>query len=340
MTRARMIMVAVALVGLLALAYGLLVAPRAVAHGWLSAFLLMSTAPIGAIAWLLVHRLTGGRWGDELAPQLKALAGLTPLIAVAFAPLALMLRYLYPWAADPTTLPHGVAYYLNQPLFVIRSALALAFWWFASARLLRDDVRPRTAAIGLLLHGVAITMVSYDWILSLQPRYGSTAFGANLAFEQMLTSLSVAAIMARRRGGPAVPGLGGLMLATLLGVFYLQIISYVVDWYGNLPDKAQFYADRDGAWSIVLLVALVVGALAPCGLLLFKRVRERADLLAAAGALCIFGVTLDLLWFVAPKGGAWWMGAFGVALVALVCAAAALTGYRYGTAHAEARHVG
>jgi hypothetical protein len=287
-----------------------------------------------------VHCLSGGRWGDELAPQLNALAGLTPLVAMAFAPLALLLRYLYPWAIDPTTLPHGVAYYLNQPLFVIRSALALAFWWFASTRLLRDDARPLTAAIGLLLHGVAITMVSYDWILSLQPRFGSTAFGANLAFDQMLTALSVAAILSWRREGRAVPGLGGLMLATLLGVFYLQIISYVVDWYGNLPDKAQFYAERDGAWSIVLLAALVGGALAPCGLLLFKRVRESAELLAVAGALCIFGVALDLCWFVAPKGGPLWIVAFAAALLALLCAAAALVGARYDATHAGARHAG
>lgn len=339
MTRARTIMIGVALLGLVALAYGLLVAPRAVAQGWLAAFLVMASAPIGAIAWLLVHRLTGGRWGDELAPQLKALASLTPLVAVAFAPVALTLHFLYPWAADPTTLPQGVAYYLNEPLFVVRSALALAFWWLASARLLRDDMRPLTAAICLLVHGVAITMVSYDWILSLQPRFGSTAFGANLAFAQMLTALSVAAIMSWRRGACAVPGLGGLMLATLLGVFYLQIISYVVDWYGNLPDKAQFYADRAGARSLVLVVALVVGALAPCGMLLFKRVRERADLLAAAGALCLFGVSLDLLWFVAPKGGAWWPAAFGAALLALVCAAAAIAERRDQDARAEARHV-
>jgi hypothetical protein len=43
MTRARMIMAGVAVLGVVALACGLLVAPRAVAQGWLTAFLVMST---------------------------------------------------------------------------------------------------------------------------------------------------------------------------------------------------------------------------------------------------------------------------------------------------------
>ena len=40
--------------------------------------------------------------------------------------------------------------------------------------------------------------------------------------------------------------LGGLLIATLLGVVYLEFMTFVVAWYGDLPDKAAWFLKRAG----------------------------------------------------------------------------------------------
>ena len=70
-------------------------------RGWLFGFAIWSCDPIGAMTLLLIHRLTGGRWGYAIAPVLRPLAAMMPLVAIAFVPVLTGLRSVYPWAADP-----------------------------------------------------------------------------------------------------------------------------------------------------------------------------------------------------------------------------------------------
>jgi hypothetical protein len=55
-----------------------------VARGWLVAFVFWSGIPAGSLVLLLIHRLTGGRWGERLAPALRPAAGAAPLALLAF----------------------------------------------------------------------------------------------------------------------------------------------------------------------------------------------------------------------------------------------------------------
>ena len=48
------------------LAVGAILNARAVAQGWLIAFVFWSGIPIGSLVLLLIHRIVGGRWGDEV----------------------------------------------------------------------------------------------------------------------------------------------------------------------------------------------------------------------------------------------------------------------------------
>src|SRR5581483_6737114 len=62
---------AAAAAGLVALA---VVQPKSAAAGWLVGFLFWSQLPIGSLVLLLIHALTGGRWGESLRPALAPTA--------------------------------------------------------------------------------------------------------------------------------------------------------------------------------------------------------------------------------------------------------------------------
>lgn len=74
-------------------------------RGWLLAFAICGSMPIGSMTWLLIHRLTGGAWGIAAAPVLRPAAAMSPFLIAAFAPVLAGLNRIYPWAADPARFP-------------------------------------------------------------------------------------------------------------------------------------------------------------------------------------------------------------------------------------------
>ena len=46
--------------------------PRLAAAGWLIAFIYVSAVPLGCLELMMIHRLTGGSWGDELTADAGA----------------------------------------------------------------------------------------------------------------------------------------------------------------------------------------------------------------------------------------------------------------------------
>lgn len=298
----------------------------AVVRGWLVAWLVWSAIPVGSLVLMLIHRVTGGRWGEALAPALRPAAALVPLAALAFLGVALSLPALYPWAADASAVKPGIAeLYLDPALFDLRAAVALVGWSVLALLCLAGRCGPLAAALGLGFYGLTISLVAVDWILSLEPHFTSSAFAANFALHQILAALAWAAVA-------SPPGLdekrasdlAGLILATLLGVLYMSLMSYIVAWYGDLPEKSVWYLKRGtGAWIAVLLASLAAGGILPFAALLFARVRQSAASLRVVGLLVLIGVALHFAWYVLPayEGGAGSAAAFavpGLVLLALL----------------------
>ncbi len=267
-------------------------------RGWLVAFAIFCSIPIGSMIWLLIHRLTGGEWGFAAAPVLRPAAAMSPLLIVAFVPVLVGLHQIYPWAADPDAIPADVAHwYLNGSSFLMRSLIALVGWSFLAVVFAAGLGSRLLAGLGLAFFGLTISLVAVDWYLSLEPHYVATAFAAMIAIQQLLMALAVTALI----GPPAIEGkvagdLGALLIATLLGVVYLEIMTFVVAWYGDLPEKAAWFLKRASpGWISVLFTALAVGAVLPFGMLLMQRIRHSRRGLRIASALILFGTVLHFV---------------------------------------------
>jgi hypothetical protein len=296
------IAVLLAAAGLLAV-LGRLTPVESLLRGWLVAFAVFSSIPVGSMIWLLIHRLTGGEWGVAAAPVLRPAAAMSPFLIVAFVPVLVGLYWIYPWAADPGAIPADVAHwYLNRTYFLLRSLIALLGWSFFAVVFAAGLGGRLMAGLGLAFFGLTISLVAVDWYLSLDPHYVATAFGAMIAIQQLLMALAVTALI----GPPAIEGkvagdLGALLIATLLGVVYLGFMTFVVAWYGDLPEKASWFLRRSSpTWISVLITALAVGAVLPFGMLLVQRVRQSRQGLRIAAAAILFGTVLHFIWLLVP----------------------------------------
>jgi hypothetical protein len=301
--------------------FGLFIPIRSLLRGWLVAFAIWSCIPIGSMTLLLIHRLTGGEWGHAAAPILRPAAAMVPLVMLAFVPVLIGMRDIYPWAADPTAIPADVArWYLNEVSFVIRTLIALAGWSLLGVIFAAGFGSRLLAGLGLAFFGLTISLVAVDWYLSLEPNYVASAFAATIAVQQLLAALAVAALI----GGATIEGnvagdIGGLLIATVLGVAYLELMTFVVAWYGDLPDKASWFLKRaTSGWIAVLCGAVLLGAVLPFSMLLKKAVRDSPRGLRLAASLILFGTLLHFVWLLVPAFDA------QLTVVAVACAVIAI----------------
>jgi hypothetical protein len=308
-------------------------APRLAAAGWLIAFVFVSAIPLGSLTWLLIHRLTGGRWGDAAAPIMRPAASVTPFLAVAFIPVLTALPLLYPWAGGaPDIAPDVRALFLNMPLFLARSTIAF-IGWSGLAIVLTRMHRSSTslfASVGLLFHAVMMSLMAIDWILSVEPLFISSSFGSTVAITQLLAALSFAVLVAPTADPGAARDLGGLMLAVTLGITYLNFMAVLVIWYGDLPDKVFWLVARiHQPWIALAIACYLMGSLVPIALLLFARVRQSHTALRCVAVSSLAGIALYDTWLLVPVYGAQTFGTAALSTLVLACALALLSRERW-----------
>ncbi len=280
-----------------------LLQPHDAIRGWLAAFVLFSQLTLGGMALLLIHNLVHVRWGVVFDPALKGLAWGVPLLAVLWIPIAIHIGELYPWASSEAAIPPDVAKrYLNPASFQLRSVVALAGWMLFTVLLLIEGGMSRvTAALGLVFFGLSSYVFGFDWILSIGAPFVSSSFAAEMAIQCLLAALAACALFAPAVADKQARGdVGAFLLASSLGVFYFALMSYIVNWYGDLPDQAEWYLERAGNWLFVLVAATVFGAALPIISLFYGSVRNSGRGLRLAGASALFGVALHNFWLFAP----------------------------------------
>src|SRR5207245_3120302 len=149
---------------------------------------------LGCLALGMVHQLSGGAWGLVIRRPIGAATRTLPVLTLLFVPILFGLHRLYPWTdaarvAGDEALQHKHLY-LNTPFFIVRAAIYFAVWnalvYFLNAWSLEQDetADPRIArrmqmlsAGGLVAYGLTITFASFDWLMSLEPRWYSTIYG-------------------------------------------------------------------------------------------------------------------------------------------------------------------
>jgi hypothetical protein len=283
---------------------------------------------LGALVWLLIHGMTGGRWGDAIHPLLQSSALLVGLMALLFIPLLLGLDRLYIWA-QPDVVAHDALLqhkepYLNVPFFVGRAAFyfvvwattawLLTRWWRALTHRPSVEMAERLrrfSGIGLGLYGLTMTFGAIDWLMSLDPYWFSTIFGVLIAAGQACTSLAFAiAVVAYLGHVPPfaqmvtdshISDLGNLLLTTVIFWTYIAFVQFFIIWSGDLPEDVLWYLHRlEGGWNWVPVALILFHFILPFVLLLSGQVKRDRRRLAWVAILILAAELLHLYWLVAP----------------------------------------
>ena len=323
-------------VGLAVSLVGLFFNPAQFLQSYLMAYMFVLGIALGCLALGMVHQLSGGAWGVVIRRPIGAAARTLPLLTLLFLPIALGMRHLYVWT-DASLVAHDEVLqhkhvYLNVPFFLIRAAIYFAVWnalsYFLNAWSLEQDETgdPRIArrmqrlsAGGLLAYGLTITFASFDWLMSLEPHWFSTIYGALILGGQGLSALAflIAVLVWLSRRPPLddiiapehFHDLGNLMLAFVMLWAYFAFSQYLIIWSGNLPEEIAWYLHRlQTGWRFVGLSLVLFHFVAPFCLLLSRAVKREAQMIVKVALGVLIVRLVDLFWLIAPEfhtAGVW-----------------------------------
>ncbi|HTK28789.1 MAG TPA: hypothetical protein VL309_04525 [Vicinamibacterales bacterium] len=314
---------------------GLLVEPRQFYQSYLLAYMLCLGITLGCLALGMVHQLSGGAWGVVIRRPIGAASRVLPVMTVLFLPIVFGMWQLYPWThadlvAHDEALRHKQLY-LNVTFWIVRAAIYFASWnviaYFLNAWSVEQDRTgdariprrmQRLSAAGLVVYGLTITFASFDWLMSLEPHWYSTIYGAIIIGGQGLAALAflVAVLVWLGERPPldavVVPShlhdLGNLMLAFTMLWAYFSFSQYLIIWAGNLPAEISWYQHRvSTSWWLVGTALMLFHFAVPFVVLLSRTVKRQAALIVKLAIFVLAARWLDLYWLIAPEfhQGAW-----------------------------------
>jgi hypothetical protein len=315
-------------VGLVLVVIGVLVDRDQVFQSYLFSYLFWLGISLGCLVWLLVHGVTGGRWGEPIHPLLESSALMVVLMALLFVPLLFGLDHLYIWTRPDVVaqdvLLQGKEPYLNIPFFVGRAVLYFVIWAGTIALLnrwwrrlaqrptlaLAERLR-RFSGIGLALYGLTITFAAVDWLMSLDPHWFSTIFGVLVTASQSCAALAfIIMVIAYLVHVPPFSeivtqghfsDLGNLLLTSVIFWTYIAYAQFFIIWSGDLPEEVPWYLDRlAGGWSWVAVVIIFLHFLIPFALLLSGQIKRNSRRLAGVAFMLLAADLIYLYWLVEP----------------------------------------
>jgi hypothetical protein len=301
-------------IGLAATVVGWIVAPAVFPHAWLAAVTVWMGWPLGCMGLLLIHTLTGGRWGYAIRPQLVAGMVTLPLLLPALVPLMTMLAALYPWARPDAALHLDNRFYLNLPFLAGRFIVYLIVWFGLAQLILRalrqpssDAALARLAPPGLILLAITVTYAAIDMTMSLDPRFVSSIYGLIEIAEMGLLALSVsvfAAAAGLALDEEATHSLGQLLLGLVVLWAYLDFMQVLIVWQSDLASEAPWYIARSaGGWGVTAAVIAAAHFVLPFFTLIWPRVQRSRRGIASVAALLVLSAVVHGWWLVVPASG-------------------------------------
>ena len=318
---------AAGLVGVLAT--GFTVGWERVWVNWILWSLFVLTVGLGCFFLVALEHVAGAKWSVPLRRVPERLSSLAPLMGPALLLALLALPVLYPWTrpgAHDDPILAGKAVWLNAPFFVARVVACIGLWWLAYRILVSGSVRQdrdkdlrfsvrarRFAPVFMVIFGITITVVAFDWIAGLEPAWYSDVFGVYIFAGTVLaglsaTTLAVLYFLARGKLPGVQPdhvySLGGFLFAFTVFWAYIGFSQYLLMWYANMPEEVFWYKERlKGLWGALVLLLAVLHFLVPFLVLIPRSAKTDPKRLTWIAVIMLLAHWLDLYWMVVPVLG-------------------------------------
>jgi hypothetical protein len=306
---------------------------------YVAAFFFMMIA-LGTLAFYAINRAAQAGWSPALFRVMEGItAYLLPGAIIVFVILALSgmhFNHLFIWM-DPEVVAHdkliqGKTGFLNTPFFLARAAFYIAGWVtyryfsrkFSLAQDQASDVSNhkknfRISAAFLVFYIVTESMMSWDWIMSIDPHWFSTLFGWYVfasMFVSGITTIALIAIYLKSKGylekvnDSHIHDLGKFMFGISIFWTYLWFSQFMLIWYSNIPEEVTYFITRIEDYNLPFFGMLVMNFIFPLLILMNSDYKRINYFIVMAGIVILLGHYIDVFNMIMPSavGDQWFIG--------------------------------
>lgn len=300
-------------------------------------FMLIS---LGVLAFYAINRAAQAGWSPVLFRVMEAItAYLFPGVLIVFTLLVLSgmhLNHLFVWM-DESVVAHdallqGKQGYLNVPFFLVRAAFYMLGWvlyrHFSRKLSIAQDTATddrnfvknfKLSAGFLVFFLVTESMMSWDWIMSVDPHWFSTLFGWYVFasfFVSAITVIAMITIYLKSRGyleyvnSSHLHDLAKFMFGLSIFWTYLWFSQFLLIWYSDISEETVYYVARIRDYKEIFFGMLAFNFVLPLLLLINTDYKRIGWLVFTAGVLILVGHYIDFYIMVMPAtvGDQWSIG--------------------------------
>ena len=306
-------------------------------------FLLLT---LGVLAFYAIQVAAQAGWSAVL---LRIMEGITAYLLPGSIILFLLLvagalhwNHMFAWAnpdvmnpahEDFDKLIFGKKAWLNPLWFLIRAAIFIGGWnlyrhYSRKLTLAQDESSDdsnykklfKLSAGFLAFFIVSESMMSWDWIMSVDPHWYSTLFGWYVFASFIVSAVTVITMVAlylQSKGlleevnKSHIHDLAKFMFGFSIFWTYLWFSQFMLIWYANIPEEVTYYVTRIKDYNLPFFGMLALNFIFPLLILMSADFKRLTWVLIGAGTVILFGHYLDFFNMIMPAtvGDQWYIGA-------------------------------
>ena len=295
---------------------------------------------LGTLAFYAIQRASQAGWSPILFRVMEGITGyLLPgsIIILIFLILSTMhLNHLFIWM-DPEVVNHdeiikAKSGYLDSQFFIGRAIFYILGWnlyrffsrKFSIAQDQSNDVSNhkknfKISAGFLAFFIVTESMMSWDWIMSVDPHWFSTLFGWYVfasMFVSGITMIAIITIFLKSQGYLTganhnhLHDLAKYMFGVSIFWAYLWFSQFMLIWYANIPEEVTYFITRMEDYALPFWGMLVTNLIFPFLVLMNSDYKRINWFIVTAGVVILMGHYIDFYNMIMPStvGDQWYIG--------------------------------
>lgn len=295
---------------------------------------------LGALAFYGIQQVAQAGWSPVL---FRVMQGITSYLlpgSIIFFILLLLAgfhyHHLFIWMDEEVRatdeLIKGKAGYLNFPFWIIRAAVFIFGWnlyrYLSRKNCIAQDEATdnsfykknfKMSAGFLVFFIVSESIMSWDWIMSVDPHWFSTLFGWYVFasfFVSGITTISMVTLYLKSKGylpnvnSSHIHDLSKFMFGISVFWTYLWFSQFMLIWYSNIPEEVTYFKTRIEHFNLPFFGAVVMNFVFPFLVLINTDFKRISWIIVMAGIVILFGHYVDFFNMIMPAtvGDQWFIG--------------------------------
>ena len=312
---------------------------------YIAAFFFMMIS-LGVLAFYAIQYASQSGWSPVLFRVMQAityylLPGALIVLAIAF----FADKHLFIWM-DPDVVAHdkliqGKAGWLNKSAFLIRGLIFIGGWSlyryfsrkFSLAQDLANDNKNfkrnfQISAGFLVFYIYTESMMSWDWVMSVDPHWFSTLFGWYVFASMVVSGITTIALMTiylKSKGymkfvnDSHLHDLAKYMFGFSVFWAYLWFSQFMLIWYANIPEEVTYFVTRIEDYTIPFFTMFALNFIFPFLVLMNSDYKRIPWFIVMAGMIILVGHYMDVYNMIMPAtvGDRWGFGLPEISALAL-----------------------